>query len=179
MYLEKREAKGKIKYYLGHSMREGRKVHTFRKYLGQDLKQTVLKERRAIAEKLILEEINKYNIIKDPLQFELSKKELDSIKKRESDIPLKIHHLSEKQWELFSELFTYNTNAIEGSAISSVEVKDILEKDKWPNKSKEDIAETYGVDEAISFIRKTGEHISIELIKKIHKIVFKNSKPFA
>ncbi len=29
------------------------------------------------------------------------------------------------------------------------------------------------------FIRKTKEHISIDLIKKIHKIVFKNSKNYA
>ncbi|MBU0930139.1 MAG: Fic family protein [Nanoarchaeota archaeon] len=179
MYLEKRKSKGKMVYYLSHSFREGSKVYKFRKYLGQDLNPEILMQRKKIAEKLILEEIYKYNIIKDPLHFELSKKELNLIKKLESEIPLKITHLSEKQWEIFSELFTYNTNAIEGSRINSIEVKDILEKDKWPDKSKEDIAETYGVNEAIDFVRKTKEHISIEFIKKIHKIVFKNSKPFA
>src|SRR3989344_9535855 len=97
----------------------------------------------------------------------------------EKRIPLKLSHLSKKQWELFSELFTYNTNAIEGSKLNQKEVEDLLEKDKWPDKSKEDIAEALGVDEAINFIRKTKEHISIKLIKEIHKIVFKNSKPFA
>ena len=35
------------------------------------------------------------------------------------------------------------------------------------------------MDEAIRFIRGTKEHISIKLIKQIHKIVFKNSKSFA
>ncbi len=179
MYIEKRKSDGKVKYYLGYSYREGSKVHNFRKYLGQDLKLGSLKERKQIAEKLILEEIHKYNIINDPLQFELSKEELSSIKQIESEIPLKIFHLSESQWQAFSELFTYNTNAIEGSKINRVEVKDILEKDKWPDKSKEDVAETYGVDEAISFIRRTNEHISIGLIKEIHKIVFANSKSFA
>lgn len=179
MYLEKRKSKGKMVYYLSHSFREGSKVHKFRKYLGQDLNPEILMQRKKIAEKLILEEINKYNIIKDPLHFEIPKEELNLIKKLESEIPLKITHLSEQQWEIFSELFTFNTNAIEGSKINSIEVKDILEKDKWPDKSKEDIAETYGVNEAIAFVRKAKEHISIEFIKKIHKIVFKNSKPFA
>lgn len=179
MFVEKRKSEGKIKYYLVYSFREDSNIHKFRKFLGQDLKPELLKERKQIAEKLILEEIHKYNIINDPLQFELSKEELSSIKKIESEIPLKIHHLSESQWQAFSELFTYNTNAIEGSKINSVEVKGILENDKWPDKSKEDVAETYGVDEAISFIRKTKEHISIELIKEIHKIVFTNSKSFA
>jgi Fic family protein len=58
-------------------------------------------------------------------------------------------------------------------------VNELLDKDKWPDKSKEDIAEAFGVDEAIRYIRINKEHISVELIKKIHKIVFKNSKPFA
>ena len=177
MHIEKRKQGKRIKYYLAHSYREGKKVYKFRKYLGQDLKQEKLKERKRIAEKLILEEIYKYNIIKDPLHFELSKKEIEEIKALES--PLKIFHLSEKDWKLFSEMFTYNTNAIEGSRLNQKEVNDLLEKDKWPKKSKEDIAEAYGVDEAIRFIRQTKDHISIDLIKKIHKIIFKNSSSFA
>lgn len=179
MHIERRKTNGKVKYYLAHSYREGSNVNKFRKYLGQDLSQEKLKERKQIAEKLILEEIYKYNIIKDPLQIKLSKEEIESIKKIELEIPLKIFHLSEQDWKVFSEIFTYNTNAIEGSKLNQKEVKDLLEEDKWPNKSKEDIAEAYGVDEAIRFIRQTKEHISIELIKKLHKIVFKNSKPFA
>ncbi len=179
MHIEKRKIGKNIKYYLAHSYREGSKVHKFRKYLGQNLNKEKLEERRIIAEKLILEEIHKYNIINDPLQFELSEKEIETIKKLEQKIPIKIAHLSEQDWKIFSEIFTYNTNAIEGSKLNKKEVKDILEKDKWPDKPKEDIAEAYGVDEAIRFIRGTKEHISLGLIKKIHKIVFKNSKPFA
>ena len=179
MHIEKRKEKNKIKYYLSHSYREGKKVHKFRKYLGLDLKQSKLKERKEIAEKLILEEIHKYNIIKDPLEFELSEEQIKEIEKIEAKIPLKVKHLSKKDWELFSEIFTYNTNAIEGSQLNLKEVKNILEEDKWPDKSKEDIAETYGVEEALTYIRGTKEHINLDLIKKIHKIVFKNSKSFA
>ncbi len=179
MHLEKRNVGKRIKYFLSHSYREGQKVHKFRKYLGQDLKQSLLGERRIIAEKLILEEIHRYNIIKDPLQVNLSEEETAEIRRLEAKIPLKISHLSESHWKKFSKIFTYNTNAIEGSKLTQEEVKDLLEKDKWPNKSKEDIAEALGVDEAISYIRNTKEHLSLELIKKIHKIVFKNSKPFA
>jgi len=176
MHIEKRKVGNRIKYFLSHSYREGSKVNKIRKYLGQDLK---LEERKKIAEKLILEEIHKYNIIKDPLRVELSEEDISSIKKLEAKIPLKISHLSERDWKEFSKIFTYNTNAIEGSKLNQEEVKDLLEKDKWPDKSKEDIAEAFGVDEAISYIRKTKEHISIELIKKLHKMIFRNSKPFA
>lgn len=179
MHLEKRKVDGKIKYYLAHSFREGAQVHKFRKYLGQDLIPQKLKERQHIAEKLILEEIHKYNVIRDPLQFVLSKEEIKSIEKIEAEIPLKIHHLSERDWKVFSEIFTYNTNAIEGSKLNQREVKDLLENDQWPDKSKEDIAEAFGVDEAIRFIRATKEHVSMALIKKIHHIIFRNSKHFA
>jgi Fic family protein len=179
MHIEKRISGEKTKYYLAHSYREGKKVHKFSKYLGQDLKTEKLEERRIIAEKLILEEIHKYKVINDPLKFELSSEEIKKIKTLEKEIPIKIAHLSEADWKKFSEVFTYNTNAIEGSKLNQKEVKDILEQDKWPDKSKEDIAEAYGVDEAIRFIRSTKEYISLDLIKRIHKIVFKNSKGFA
>jgi len=179
MHIEKRPVNGKIKYFLAHSYREGKEVHKFRKYLGLDLNQELLDERKAIAEKLILEEIHKYNFIKDPLELEFSQEEIDRILERGGKIPIKIKHLSEKTWTLFSELFTYNTNAIEGSQLNKKEVRELLDEDKWPGKSKEDIAEAFGVDEAIRHIRAIKSHISIELIKELHKIVFRNSKSFA
>ena len=63
MYIEKRKIKKGIKYYLSHSFREGNKIHKIRKYLGRDLDEKLLKERKEKAEKLILEEINEYKII--------------------------------------------------------------------------------------------------------------------
>jgi Fic family protein len=164
---------------LGHSFREGSKIHKIRKYLGKDLDVKNLKKRQKKAEKLILEEINEYKIIKDPLNTPLSNEEIKFIENLEKNQKLKVFHLSENQWRFFSELFTYNTNAIEGSELNSKEVKKILEKDEWPKKSKRDIAEAYGVNNAFEFIRNTKEHISLELIKELHKIVFKNSKDFA
>tara|TARA_B100000315_G_scaffold256899_1_gene304076 strand:+ start:573 stop:1511 length:939 start_codon:yes stop_codon:yes gene_type:complete len=179
MYVEKRKQGKKIKYYLAHSFREGGKIHKTRKYLGIDLNDITLKERKEKAEKLILEEIGLYTIIQDPLKFKLPKGIIEFVEDLEKEEELKVFHLSEKQWEKFSELFTYSTNAIEGSELTTQEVRQLLEKDKWPEKSKEDIAEAYGVDEAINYIRKTGEHISLNLILEIHRIVFKNSKNFA
>ncbi len=179
MYIERRKARGKIRYYLGHSFREGGKVHKLRKFLGSDLDEKTLSERAEKAKALILEEIQKYQIIRDPLKVELSEEEIVYLRNLEKKIPLKVDHLSEKDWQRFTELFTYSTNAIEGSELNSKEVKEILEEDKWPDKSKEDIAEAYGVNDAIEFIRKIREHISLEFILELHKLVFKNSKNFA
>ena len=139
MHIEKRKLGKRTKYFLAHSYREGSQVHKFRKYLGQDLKPSLFDEREKIAEKLILEEIHKYMIIRDPLQISLDPEEIKSIRKLEA--PLRIHHLSEGDWKEFSKLFTYNTNAIEGSKLSLTDVQQLLENDKWPDQSKEDIAE--------------------------------------
>jgi Fic family protein len=179
MYLEKRKVKGKMKYFLSHSFREGEKVHKIRKYLGEELKQKILEERQKKAEVLILEEISKYKIIRDPLHSKLSEEEIGFVRKLQLKIEVKVSHLSEKQWAAFSEIFTYNTNAIEGSELNTQDVREIIEEDKWPDKSKADIAEAYGVSEALGFIRKAKENFSLDFIKKIHEIVFKNSKPFA
>jgi len=180
MHIEKRREKDKDKYYLAHSYREGKKVYKIRKFLGKDIDEITLKKRVDKARKIILEEISKYNLIKDPLKTPLSEKKIKWIERLEKDIELKINHLSEKDWDYFSEIFSYNTNAIEGSKLTKKEVKDILDKNKWSeNSSKEDIAETYGVAEAINFIRQSQEQLNIEIIKKIHQIVFKNSKSFA
>jgi Fic family protein len=179
MYVEKRRAGKKVKYYLAHSFREGGKVHKVRKFLGTDLSKKTLEESAAKAKESILAEINRYRIISDPLQTPLSEEEIEFVRNLELREKLRIFHLSEEQWTAFSESFTYNTNAIEGSELDRGEVKDLLGKNKWPNKSKDDIAEAFGVNEAVSYIRRTEEHLSISLIRKLHRIVFKNSKTFA
>lgn len=180
MYIEKRNYYGKARYWLAHSFREGGKIHKIRKLLGTDLSKEVLEDRRKKAEMLILEEISKYKIIKDPLKNSISKEEIAFIQRLQTEAKLKVIHLSEADWKKFSEVFSYNTNAIEGSELTFSETKKVINRGSWPiEKSKEDIAEALGVDEAITLIRKTKDHISVELIKEIHKIVFKNSKEFA
>lgn len=63
MHVEKRKVGKKIKYYLGHSFREGSKVHKARKFLGVDLNKTILNERIEKSKQLLLEEIEKYNLV--------------------------------------------------------------------------------------------------------------------
>ena len=176
--IEVRDIGKKKKYYLTHSFREGKKVKKIRRYLGMDLSKKQIEKLKVRAEEIIKEQIESYKLIRDPLKYELTEKEVKLIKELEKErIEIKF---SKEKWELFTELFTYNTNAIEGSELNEKEVKEVLEKDKWPyDIRKEDISETYGVAEAIKFIRKSKEHISVSLIKKLHLIVFKNSKDFA
>lgn len=180
MYLEIRRTKHGIKYYLAHSFREGGKVNKIRVYLGTNLKKKILRQRQEKAHELLLQQLNSFKIIRSPINYKFAKRELELIKSLKARAKFKIFHLSEEDWQAFTELFTYNTNAIEGSTITSYEVLGILKSNKWPfNKPKEEISETYGVAKAIKYIRKTKVHLSLKLIKDLHKIVFENSKTFA
>ncbi|PIT84727.1 Fic family protein [Candidatus Micrarchaeota archaeon CG10_big_fil_rev_8_21_14_0_10_45_29] len=179
MHIEIRRKNNGKKYYLAHSYRRGTKVRKIRVYLGADLSKNELSKAKKEAQKKLKERLSEAQKIHDPLKTVLSKEEINEIEKLELRANIKIEHLSEDEWLRFTELFTYNTNAIEGSSLESKEVNRILEEDKWPDKPKEDISETYGVAKAISYIRKTKEHISLPLILGLHKMVFENSKPFA
>ncbi len=180
MYIEVRQRKGRKLYYLAHSLRDADRVRKFRRYLGADLTEKEIADKRKKWEKVILNQITEYRKINDPLHTVLSKKDAEITGNLINKTDIQIKHLSEKDWLHFTELFTYNTNAIEGSTVTASEVRDIIEVDRWPaGKTRQEIAETYGVAEAISYIRETQEHISPELIKELHKIIFKNSKSFA
>jgi len=178
MHIEIQKQGKKKKYYLAHSFREGKKVKKIRRYLGSDLPKKQIEKLRIRAGEILKQQIESYKVIKDPLKYELKEKDIKKI--NNISLPLKIRHLSEEEWQGFIEVFTYNTNAIEGSEVTQKEVEQILEKDSWPSDvSKQDISETYGVAEAINYIRRTKTHLSIKLIQDLHKIVFKNSKSFA
>jgi len=180
MHLEVRIQGKKKKYYLAHSFRRGKKIRKLRFYLGVNLSKKDLEKKRKYGENVLKERIKQHEIIHDPFYTALSPKELEELKTLETRGDIKVLHLNEQDWIRFTQAFTYDTNAIEGSTVTASEVVGILENDEWPkNRTKYEISETYGVFEAINYIRKTKGHISLNLIKKLHELVFKNSKPFA
>lgn len=92
---------------------------------------------------------------------------------------MRLSHISDDNWLRFTEAFTYATNAIEGSSVNPREVVSILESKGFPDKPKEEIEETLGVAAAVSYIRKIDEHVSIDLIRELHRLVFQKTKDFA
>lgn len=180
MYLETRKTKKGVKHYMSHSFREGGKVKKIRVYLGSNLEHHVLLQRESKAKELLGQQLNSFKIIRSPINYKFTKRDEDTIKKLKRKSRLKFTHLTEQDWNRFTELFTYNTNAIEGSTITQEEVLEILGNNKWPfAKPKEDISETYGGAQAIKYIRKTRDHLSLDLMLALHKIIFENSKSFA
>ena len=170
MFIEIRKRGKKKKYYLIHSYRLGNKVKRISRYLGTNLTEKQLLKLKKTAENIILEQIKK-----DPLNFELAKDEISYY--RQIDKKIEISHLQRLNLKQFTENFTYNTNAIEGSTVTFSEAKNLIEK-KEPPKNNDEI-ETINVSKAIEYIKKTKKTISVELIKKLHFLCFNRTKPFA
>lgn len=173
MYLEKRKYKKGTKYYLVHSYREDDKVKKIRRYLGLNLSKEELEKNKKNAEVDISKEIEELNT--KIFNFSLSKKQVGLLNNYDNKI--NIIHLDKEEWKRFTEEFVYNTNAIEGSSVVLDKVKELLDDNKIPEDTDE--IETKNVAKAINFIRETKEDLSIELIKKLHKVCFEGSKDFA
>jgi len=167
MFIEKR----KNKYYLIHSYREKGKVKRISRYLGSNLSEKELLERKKNAEQDLLEEFRGEDI----LLFELSKKEIEEYRKYEKDI--KIKHLQTMDWKRFTENFTYNTNAIEGSTVALSEVRSLLDGKEKPQ-DVDDI-ETLNVAKAVEYIKSSNEKITLAFIAQLHFICFDKTKKFA
>lgn len=179
MNVEIRERNGIKYYYLAHTYRKFGKVRKVRVYLGRDLSNDQLRKKQLSAKAEIKDKLSILREIRDPYKVALNESELEELKGLTSGGRMRLSHLSEGDWLKFTEAFTYDTNAIEGSTVEQKEVKGIIEKNEWPNKSKDEISETLGVAEAVRYIRRTKTHVSVALMKELHRVVFRNSKPFA
>ena len=172
MYIEKRKVNNGVKYYLVHSYREDNSVKKIRKYLGINLSEFDLNKKYNEAEDIILQKIKKRSF--NVFSFYLTKNQIEKLNKLNNKI--KILHLTEKEWKVFTKDFVYNTNAIEGSKVQENEVPKILEKKVAINS---DEIETKGVAQAVEYIKNTKDDLSLQLILKLHLLCFKGSKSFA
>ncbi len=180
MFVETRQRGKQRKFYLTHAFRLEGKPKKIRRYLGANLSLDKLKKLRAEAERHIREQMREYRQISDPFRTALSSGEMGQLRSLAIPSSVKVLHLSEKDWREFTQRFTYDTNAIEGSTVTYPEVREIVDKHEWPKgASKEEVSETYGVANAVAYIRRVKAHLSVEFIKKLHFLVFQNSKPYA
>ena len=171
MFIEIRQVGKKSKYYLIHTYRVGDKVKRISRYLGSNLSENSLGILRKRADELILAQMNGKNMF----DIELTEDEIKYF--RGFDAKIEVFHLQGLDWKRFSEDFAYNTNAIEGSAVSHSTVKSLVENKEAPK--NDDELESVSVAKAVDYIRTTEQDFSVSLIKMIHKICFKSTKSFA
>lgn len=163
MRILKRKARNEEFFYLQHSFRKNKKIITKEKYLGKKLPSE--KEIEKIKKELFSEELK-------TLDFKLEKIR-NNFQREWHKIPDKMR---KKELEEIAIVFTYNTNAIEGSVITLEETREILEEHIAPNKPLRDIEETE--NHAKIFFKMLGkkEKITRELILRWHKEIFLQSQ---
>jgi len=179
MHVEVRARRGEKKYYLAKSYREGGKARKIRVYLGANLSKRQVRQKALELQPELEEKASQRKRLASPLGAVLKPEEIESLGKLEGVSEVRVAHLTENEWKKFTQAFTFDTNAIEGSTVTVGEVAGILDKGKWPDKPKWEISETYGVARAIAFIRSTQDHLSLPLVLELHRLVFENSKEFA
>jgi Fic family protein len=179
VHVEVRVVNGRKKFYLAASYRLGPRIAKARVFLGTDLSGDEVDKRSEEARVELENKIRSAKSIGDPYRTVLTPKEMKEVTLLSTKVRMRLAHFSEDDWKNFTEAFTYHTNAIEGSRVSKQEVKQILGDRQWPEKSREEISETLGVADAVWFLRQSKDPLSMELIRELHRMVFKNSKPFA
>ena len=155
--------KGNKKYfYLQHSLRNGKKVVTREKYLGTEIPVNI-------------NEIT--SMFRKEMQNDINKK-LEAIKKHFQAEWKKIpESVKEKELEEISIAFAYNTNAIEGSAITLEEAREIIHDKISPNKPTRDIREIENHNKVFLQMLKKNEKVTKGLFLMWHKNVFGDTKP--
>jgi Fic family protein len=155
--------KGQTQYfYLQHSYRKEGKVITRELYLGKKIPDNI-------------EEI-KMKLMHAPHEALVEK--LEKIRK-EFQKEWKKTPPSAKDRELreIAIVFTYNTNAIEGSTVTLEETRLILEDRIAPNKPLRDVRETESHAAVFVDMLNTEEEVSEHLLLKWHKEIFQETKP--
>jgi Fic family protein len=114
--------------------------------------------------------------IGDPYRYRLTDRE-KSIIGMLTDGVRRSPFKSEAEWRKFTSAFVYDTNAIEGSHLTRGEVARLLH---FPNGTADkEEREALDIGRAVSHIRTAREHLSVDLMQRLHGIAFSGTKPYA
>ncbi len=166
VYLEARKISNRTYYYLVKNIRrQNNKWEKEVKYFGTEKPSKEMIDRFSK---------NEENV---PTKY-LSKEQATFLRKLKSNYKVYLSKLTEHDFRQFEDAtitsFTYNTNAIEGSALSLQDTGIILNKNLTPE--GKELREIYGATnmrEAFNYIKKM-QKVTEQTIKKIHFIVMKN-----
>ena len=155
VFLQKKKIKGKNYYYLVRTFRAEGRVIKKEKYIGKERPKD-LKFRKLEFQEEIIDNIK------------------DAFNKYWKQLP---EHEREKFNEEFSIVFTYDTNAIEGSTLTLKETAELLRYNITPKKNFKDILEAKSHNKAfLKMLGYKGE-LSINALLRWHKDIFGQTKP--
>ncbi len=165
VYLRKKAIKGKEYFYLVHSIRENNNHKKIERYIGP-------------------KEPNKTELSKLKTQFlsDIKKSSWLCLTEKEFSIIEKIRAtetemIDDEKLMDFCINFIYNTNAIEGNALSHEETKNLLKHDLATKKSFKDEMESFSHKKVFMEMISSRKPLTLHLLKRWHKDLFLHSKP--
>ena len=164
MRIKKKLLKGKVYYYLEHSMRKGKKVQKKEQYLGREIPFDIEKIKKDFVGEFYQE---KWYADIDKIKKNFSKKQ--------KDLPKSI---KEKQLQNFAIRFTYDTQKIEGSTLTLMETVDLLEKGITPkSKPMRDVQEAEAHRDLFYEVLKFKKELTLQVVLDWHWKLFNKTKP--
>ncbi len=170
-HLEQRTQGPRRYWYLATTARSGGRVKKIKVFLGTKLTPA----KRAAAERLLQAKVAALRSA-DPLQGLLSAEDLHSVSEQKARYA---RFLKKGGWphyyEEFAITFTYNTNAIEGSTLTLLDTRQILEQGRVPEgKSIREIREVENHKAALDYLVAYRGGLTKALALKLHKLLMHN-----
>jgi len=157
-----RRIKGKKTYfYLQQSFRKNGKVVTREKYLGRKMPRQINTIKTVLMRESREEIFSKLARVRKNFQGEW-RKYPETVKRQEK--------------EEIAIVFTYNTNAIEGSTITLSETREIIHHNVAPNKPLKDIRETEAHNRVFLDMLDEKEDITNRVLRRWHRRIFQDTK---
>src|SRR5712692_8709259 len=162
--IAKRTVKGGIYYYLEHTLRDGDKRRTVKKYLGSKIPKNVNDvKKQFLSEQDRGRWFAKFERIRERYNAELRATPKSA---------------REKALREFSVRFTYNTQRIEGSTLTLRETAELLEHHLSPGaRPIEDVKEAEAHYRTFLSLLRSRKHLSRRLVEEWQYEIFRETKP--
>lgn len=148
-------------YYLKHSFRKNGKMINKEKYLGLEIPKNIDKIKEEFLQEIKKDLNAKLSLIRKNFQEEWKR------------IPLSA---KEKELQEIAIVFTYNTNALEGSTITLEETREIIQSNISPNKSLRDVRETEAHSKIFLKMLDSKNKLDEKLLLSWHRDIFNETK---
>jgi len=172
VYLAKKRIKGKEYFYLISKVRVNDGIKKFQIYLG---KKRPLGNQLLKYSNILKNKIKNFNLKTDPLLKIIKKIDLNNLKIIKKDYAKSIKYspaIKQNYYEWFIAIYTYDSNAIEGSTLTLRETAMLLFEDITPsNKSIRDVIAAENHKKAYDWICNYKGDVSKRFILKLHKIL--------
>ncbi|MFH1294514.1 MAG: Fic family protein [Candidatus Aenigmatarchaeota archaeon] len=176
MYIEVQLRSGRKYYYLVENVRSNGHWKKIKVYLGSNLAAGRAKELASAKKKILEEKVDSYAKTSDPLLSLVQPSEAKALDEAKRLYAMAIRRMNKSmlrnQYMDFLISFTYNTNAIEGSTLSLLDTKFLLEDRIAPDgKTIREINEAQNHKDAFDYMISYEGSLTKSFVLKLHKLL--------